>query len=464
MLSKLSAELALAESLRSGGDFAELFYEDTRSGSISLTDGKTDKAALTRLHGAGLRVYYGLQSVYVHTCDTTEEGLMKLARQAADAVGQAAKDASVRLTRSVAANIHPIALQPLDVSGGKKQALLHGIYKAAKDYSPDIKQVTAALTARETEVTIANSEGLFVGDTRTYSRAMISTVASDGTVNQTGGNSPGAMKGFEFFTDCVDLEAEARDAARCAVTMLHASECPAGVMPVVIGNGFGGVIFHEACGHSLEATSVAMGNSEFCGKLGTQIATPIVTAIDDGTIPGKWGSLNIDDEGTPTQKLTLIENGILKNYMIDRMGSRRMNMPVTGSSRRQDYTFCPTSRMRNTYIAAGNDDMEEIIRTCGDGLYAARMGGGSVNPSTGEFNFSVREGYLIRDGKIAEPVRGATLIGRGSEILTRIDRVGKDLELAEGVCGSLSGSVNTTVGQPMIRVTAITVGGRKGGK
>ena len=285
-----------------------------------------------------------------------------------------------------------------------------------------------------------------------------------GTENQTGSSNPGAMKGFEFFTDCVDLEAEARDAARCAATMLHASDCPAGVMPVVIGNGFGGVIFHEACGHSLEATSVALGNSEFCGKLGQEVATPIVTAIDDGTLAGEWGSINIDDEGTPTTKLTLIENGVLKNYMIDRMGSRRMRMPMTGSSRRQDYTFAPTSRMRNTYIAAGTDEEEEIIRTCGDGLYAAQMGGGSVNPSTGEFNFSVREGYLIRDGKIAEPVRGATLIGRGSEILKRIDRVGKNLKLAQGVCGSLSGSVNTNVGQPTIRVTAITVGGRKGGK
>ena len=242
--------------------------------------------------------------------------------------------------------------------------------------------------------------------------------------------------------------------------MLHAPVCPAGMMPVCIDNGFGGVIFHEACGHSLEATSVATGASEFSGKLGQQIAAPCVTALDDGTIPNEWGSENIDDEGTPTTRLVLIENGILKNYMIDRLNSRRMQMPITGSGRRQDYSYAPTSRMRNTYIAAGNDDDAEMIATMGDGLYAKSMGGGSVNPATGEFNFSVREAYIVKDGKIDHPVRGASLIGRGSELLTRIDRVGKHMTMAQGMCGSLSGSVPTNVGQPMIRVSAITVGGR----
>ena len=185
-----------------------------------------------------------------------------------------------------------------------------------------------------------------------------------------------------------------------------------------------------------------------------------MTAIDDGTMENEWGSTNIDDEGTPTTRLTLIENGILKNYMIDRLNARRMNMPVTGSGRRQDYTFAPTSRMRNTFIAPGTDENDEIIATCGDGLYAKSMGGGSVNPITGEFNFAVSEGYLIRDGKIDRPVRGATLIGRGSEILKKIDRVGKDMRMAQGMCGASSGSVPTNVGQPMIRVTDITVGGR----
>ena len=231
-------------------------------------------------------------------------------------------------------------------------------------------------------------------------------------------------------------------------------------MPVVIDGGFGGVIFHEACGHSLEAAAVAFGNSEFCGKLGQQIASPVVTAVDDGTLPNEWGSTNVDDEGMPTTRLTLIENGVLKNYMVDRLNGRRMGMAPTGSARRQDYTFAPTSRMRNTYIAPGNDDEAAIIATCGDGLYAKHMGGGSVNPVTGEFNFAVSEGYLIRDGKVDRPVRGAMLIGKGAEVLMRIDRVGRKMWMAQGMCGAGSGSVPVNVGQPMIRVTGLTVGGR----
>ena len=205
---------------------------------------------------------------------------------------------------------------------------------------------------------------------------------------------------------------------------------------------------------------MAFGNSEFAGKLGQQIASPVVTAIDDGTMPGEWGSLNVDDEGAPATRLVLIEKGILKNYMVDRLNGRRMGMAPTSSARRQDYTFAPTSRMRNTFIAPGEDDEAEIIATCGDGLYAREMGGGSVNPVTGEFNFSVREGYLIRDGKIDRPVRGASLVGRGAEILPKIDRVGRKMWMAQGMCGSQSGSIPTNVGQPMIRVTDIIVGGR----
>ena len=224
--------------------------------------------------------------------------------------------------------------------------------------------------------------------------------------------------------------------------------------------GFGGVIFHEACGHALEATSVAPGMSVFAGKLGQQIAAPCVTAIDDGTMPNEWGSENIDDEGTPTTRLVLIENGILRNYMVDRLNGRKMGMAPTGSARRENYTYAPTSRMRNTFIAPGHDDEDEMIRTMGDGLYAAQMGGGSVNPATGEFNFAVQEGYLVRDGKIVSPVRGASLIGKGEQILMRIDRVGQHMTMGQGMCGSLSGSVPTNVGQPTIRVSSLTVGGK----
>jgi len=242
--------------------------------------------------------------------------------------------------------------------------------------------------------------------------------------------------------------------------MAYAGYCKAGSYPVVIDNGFGGVIFHEACGHSLEATSVAKGNSVFSGKLGQKIAADCVTAIDDGTLKNEWGSLNMDDEGTPTRKNILIENGILKSYLIDTLNGKKMGMASTGSSRRQNYRFAPTSRMTNTYIDAGKMKRDDIISSTDFGLYAKQMGGGSVNPGTGEFNFAVVEGYMIRNGQISEPVRGATLIGKGSEILMNIDMIADNLAMAQGMCGSISGSIPTNVGQPAIRVAKITVGGR----
>ena len=460
MILKSVAEQALHEALRTGGDFAELFCEDRRSGAMGLVDGHVENASTVRRHGAGIRVYNGLNSVYVHTNDTSLSGLLSAARKAADAVSGSAAVGDVRLVPSIPANAHPIRALTMDVAGSRKAKLLRDMDLAARAVSPEIAQVRANLIYWDSDVLIANSEGLFTGDRRVYTRMACSAVAEGGGESQSGSASPGAMMGFELFEGRVDVAEQARIAANRAVTMLHAEPGPAGVMPVVIDGGFGGVIFHEACGHSLEAQAVAFGNSEFAGKLGQRIVSPVVTAVDDGTLPGEWGSLNIDDEGLPTTRLVLIEDGILKNYMIDRLNARRMNMPPTGSGRRQDYTYAPVSRMRNTYIAAGQDDEAEIIATCPDGLYARSMGGGSVNPVTGEFNFAVDEGYLIRGGKIDRPVRGASLIGRGGEILMKIDRVGRNLRLAQGMCGASSGSVPVDVGQPMIRVTDITVGGR----
>ncbi|MBR0464744.1 MAG: TldD/PmbA family protein [Clostridia bacterium] len=460
MLVKNSAERALSAAVATGGDFAEIFYEDTKSSSLTMINDQTENATISRAHGAGIRVYKGFQSVYVHTNDTTEQGLIRAAAQAASAIGNETVAADIRLTGSIAANIHPIKIMPMDVSGQKRACVCHSATASAQSVSSDIRQVRVLLMGKESDITIANPDGLFIGDTRVYTRLSVTALASNGSENQTGSSNPGAMMGFELFDTRVDVDKAARDAAKTAVTMLNAEPCRGGVMPVVIDNGFGGVIFHEACGHSLEATSVAIGMSEFSGRLGQKIASEKVTAIDDGTIPNEWGSLNIDDEGTPTTRLVLIENGVLKNYMIDRLNGRRMGMPVTGSARRQDYTFAPTSRMRNTFIAAGTDEESEIISTAGDALYAKKMGGGSVNPATGEFNFAVQEGYIIRAGQIDRPVRGATLVGKGSEILLKIDRVGRDMKMAQGMCGSRSGSIPTNVGQPMIRVTDITVGGR----
>ena len=460
MLSRLIAEQALAAALRTGGDFAEIFYEDTRSSSLTLNAGAIETALTGRTAGAGVRVYKGLSSVYVHTNDASLSGLVRAAQKAADAIGSADRTVDVRLTGAIPRNIHAIAQLPMDVPGARRARVVKAADAAARAVSAEITQVTARLYDWETDVVIANSEGLLAPDRRVYTRLALTAVASAGGESQTGSCNPGAMMGFELFDGRVDPEEVGRRAAKQAVTMLHAEPCPAGVMCAVIDKGFGGVIFHEACGHSLEATAVAFGNSEFAGKLGQQIASPIVTAIDDGTMENEWGSINIDDEGTPATRLVLIENGVLKNYMVDRLNGRRMAMAVTGSARRQDYTCAPTSRMRNTFIAPGNDDEGEIISSMGDGLYAKAMGGGSVNPITGEFNFAVSEGYLVKGGRIDRPVRGATLIGKGADILKKIDRVGKTLELGQGMCGSVSGSIPVNVGQPMIRVTDITVGGR----
>ena len=294
--------------------------------------------------------------------------------------------------------------------------------------------------------------GTLTGSGQSHSKACVAQTGAQ-TVDH------GARMGLELF-EKIDPRTVGEKAAKQAVTMAGAGYCPAGVMPVAIDNGFGGVIFHEACGHSLEASSVAYGQSQFAGKLGQKIANEKVTAIDDGTIPNAWGSINIDDEGTPAQKNVLIENGILKSYMIDKFNGRRMGMASTGNSRRQSYAYTPTSRMTNTYIAEGQDKNDDILASVECGLYAKEMGGGSVNPVTGEFNFSVNEGYIIRNGVVCEPVRGASLVGKGSDVIMNIDMVGQNLDMGQGMCGSSSGSVPTNVGQPMIRVSSITVGGR----
>ncbi len=459
MINKALAERVLAAALSTGGDFAEIFLENSLSNNYSMIDGRIETVLSARAYGAGIRVLKGVQSVFASTNDLSEQGLMAVALRIAAAIGQGAAQPDVVLTESVTQNFSPILLAPSSVAIPRKLEVIKAAYAAAKDFSPEIRQVSSRLLDKDSSVLVANSEGVFAADRRIRTRLAVSAVASDGTENQSGFSGPGRLMGFEMF-DHIDPAAHGKKAAAIAVTMLHAKNCPAGKMPVAIENGFGGVIFHEACGHSLEATSVGKGNSEFCGKLGQKIANEKVTAIDDGAVPNAWGSINMDDEGMPSRRNVLIENGVLKGYMIDKLGGRRMNMEPTGSSRRQSYEYAPTSRMTNTYIDNGPDKNEDIIRTMGDGLYAASMGGGSVDPITGEFNFAVAEGYLVRDGKICEPVRGASLIGKGSEILLDIDMVGQNLDVGQGMCGSLSGSVPTNVGQPLIRVKSITVGGR----
>ncbi len=459
MISREICSQVLREALSTGADYAELFAENTANHSIHMISDAVDAVKDTVVAGAAVRVYKGLRSVMASTVDTSASGLLLCARKAADALGEGSAQMDIVLRERIFGDIHPVKIVPSSVANRAKTEILKEACFAAREYDAAIRQVTGILADVDHRILIANSEGLYTRDRQIRTRIAVDAVAEKDGQTQTGGCHPGRRMGLEMFEEILPRNVGIH-AARQAVTMAGAGYCPAQVMPVAIENGFGGVIFHEACGHSLEATSVAYGRSQFAGKLGEKIASEKVTAIDDGTIPNAWGSINIDDEGTPSRKNVLIENGILRSYMIDKFNGRRMGMASTGNARRQSYAYTPTSRMTNTYIAPGTDRNEDIIASMEFGLYAKEMGGGSVNPVTGEFNFSVNEGYLVRDGKICEPVRGASLVGKGSEILQNIDMVGTCMEMGQGMCGSSSGSVPTNVGQPLIRVSAITVGGR----
>ncbi len=460
MISRKLCERVLAAAASTGADYAELFAEKTFNRSINMLDDRVQTVGDNVVAGVGIRVFKGLRSVAASTVDTSEEGLIRCALQAAQALGEGKAEISIVLKERRFGDIHPIKLVPGSESLARKTDILKTAYFAARKADDAIVQVDASLLDVDHNILVANSEGIYAEDRQIRTRLYVTAVADKGQGTQTGSTGPGARKGLEFFEEDVDPAAAGKEAARQALVMAGAGYCPAGVMPVVIDNGFGGVIFHEACGHSLEASSVAYGVSQFAGKLGQQIANEKVSAVDDGTIPNAWGSINFDDEGTPSHRNVLIEKGILKGYMIDKYGGRRMGMAPTGNARRQNYSFVTTSRMTNTFILDGEDKNEDIIASVEYGLYAKDMGGGSVNPATGGFNFAVKEGYLIRNGKICEPVRGASLVGTGSEILMKIDMVGQNLRRAQGMCGSSSGSIPTDVGQPMIRVSSITVGGR----
>lgn len=459
MIAKEICERVLERASSTGADYAELFAEDTLHHSVDLIGGKVDSVHDAQIAGASVRVFQGLRCVMATTVDTTEAGLLRCAQRAAEALAEGSAEASITLRERLFGDVHPIHVAPSSVPNMDKAAILKDACSAASSYDPSVVQTAGSLLDVDHRILIATSEGLWTQDRQIRTLLRVTAIAEVSGETQTGVHSSGARRGMELF-ETLDPREAGRDAARHAVVMAKAGYCPAGVMPAVIGSGFGGVIFHEACGHSLEASSVAYGNSQFCGKLGEKIAHEKVTAIDDGTLPGEWGSINIDDEGTPSQRNVLIDNGILKSYMIDKFNGRRMGMAPTGSSRRQSFSYAPTSRMTNTFIAPGPDRDADIIASIEYGLYAKKMGGGSVNPVTGEFNFAVTEGYLIRNGKICEPVRGASLVGKGSEVIQKIDMVGSGLACGQGMCGASSGSIPTNIGQPMIRVSSITVGGR----
>ena len=462
MLDKKMMSELIAIVLHGGADFAEVYAEYSKDNRISYADKKIETVTNKIISGVGIRGFLGTRTFFASTTDLTPSGLRECARRVAQAVGHPVdRIADFSLAERINTNIHPIRTNPFDVSAKVRSALVREAADAAWAGGDEIIQVNGTLLTSDKSFTVANSEGLYTSDRQIRTRMMVNAIASDGSQNQQGTASPGRQMGLEFF----DIPRFApkvigAEAARQAKVNLKAVPCPSGQMTVAIANGFGGVIFHEACGHSLEAACVGIGMSQMCGKMGQQVAGSKVTAIDDGTIVNGWGSCNIDDEGNPNRRRVLIENGILKSYMVDRLGARRMGVPHTASGRRQNYSYETTSRMTNTFIANGPDKNEDIIASIENGIYCAMMGGGSVNPFTGDFNFAAREAYLVKNGKICEPVRGAALIGNGGDVIRKIDMVGQDLDTAQGNCGASSGMIPTDVGQPLIRVSSITVGGQ----
>ena len=462
MISKKIAIDVLNAGLATGADFAEIYIEERISNVIIIDNGKVENAIIGKTYGAGIRLLQNLRSVYGYTNDISKSGLLKLATSLSNSFKgkQEVKVESLKIKKSK--NINPIGVSFESVDKSEIVDYLKKGVKAMQDYDKRIIRTSASISFSHKNSIIFNSKGLILKDEIERARLALSCVAAEGEKIETGYTAPGASAGFDYFKKHFDTVALGTDAARQAIVMLGAKECPSGKMPVVIGNGFGGVLFHESCGHPLEASAVSKNLSVFAGKMGQQIASPLVTAIDDGTIENAWGSNTIDDEGNKTNKTVLIKDGILTSYLIDDFNGRRMNAKGNGACRRQSYKFEPTSRMSNTYIDNGTTPPEEIIKATKLGLYAKSLGGGSVNPATGEFNFACNEAYIIRDGKVCEPVRGASLIGQGKDILMKIDMVGNDLERAQGMCGAASGSIPVDVGQPTLRISEITVGGNGG--
>jgi TldD protein len=459
MLPETTVRKILDLGLTRGADFAEVFVEDSESSSIDLLDRKIDSINSGNSFGVGVRLLFGDEAYYGYSSDVAERALLGLAENLAQSHRDHRAGHPSPFRQEPVLDRHQVRLDPTRVPKADRVELLRRIDGLTRNHGAAVRQVGASMLEKKRAVLIANSEGLWVEDSRQYSRIRLTAIAEQGDGPQTGSESPGVLGGYEFFRD-LDVQKLAESAAESAIRMAGAGYIQGGVMPVVLGNGFGGVIFHEACGHPLETEAIRKNASPFAGKLGERVAQPILTAIDDGTLANRWGSLNVDDEGFPAQRTVLIEKGILKAYLSDRIGARQVGVPRTGSSRRESYKFAPVSRMRNTYIDRGPDTVDAMIASIDLGLYAKKMGGGSVDPASGEFNFAVQEGYVIRHGKIAEPVRGATLIGKGHEVLPLISMIGNDLDLAAGTCGASSGWVPTTVGQPTLKIDRILVGGR----
>lgn len=459
MIEEALVSRVLGTALRTGGEFAEVFVEDKRSSSGRFDDGRIEELGSGRDRGAGIRVVVGETTGFAHTADLTEPGLLAAAEAAAAAArGGGGGVRTVALARAEVTP-QPVETRPGEVAKATKVELLQRANEVARSHGDAIKQVSASYGDSRRRILVANSDGLLATDDQTRTLFVVGVVASGDAGMQTGRRSVGHTMGFELF-DRYQVEDLAREAAEQALTKLAARPAPSGSLPVVIGKGGGGVLFHEACGHGLEADHIHKDVSVFAGRVGEQVASPLVTLVDDGTVANEWGTFAIDDEGTPAQRNVLIQDGVLTDYMWDRLRATKDGRALSGNGRRQSYKHLPMVRMTNTYVLAGESSPDELIADTPHGVYVSHLGGGQVNTATGDFVFGMTEAYLIEDGKLTEPLREGNLIGNGPKVLELIDGVADDFEMGSpGTCGKDGQGVPVGDGVPTLRVASLTVGG-----
>ena len=452
----------LNTALETGGDLAEIYYQDQDSHSYVRRYRRVDSVSATKVRGVGIRILKGKKCVYGYTSDLSSKSLLNLAASLALGFeGRRIKEVK-DLKEKKHADLNPIKIPHSSWDTEKKLAYLKRGEDAAFSYSDKIKQFIGRIFEQDEHVEIYNSNGLFVQDERVRTRLTVASTASDGKQFQDGFAGPGLSKGLELLEE-IDIEALAKETAKVAVDLLTASDSPSGEMPVVLGNAFGGVLFHEACGHPLEGSAIYHKTSPFTGKLHQMIASKVVSAYDDGTIPNGWGTENVDDEGNEPTRNCLIKDGELVSYMVDEFTSRSIEgSHPTGSCRRESYRYLPTTRMTNTFIAAGDKDPQEIIASVKDGIYCRDFSGGQVDPSTDQFVFTSTTAYKIENGEITTMLKPISLMGYGYEILPKITMVGNDIKRSAGVCGASSGSCYVEVGQPTLLISSILVGGAGG--
>jgi TldD protein len=451
----------LEAALAAGASHAEVYAEERRSTALRLDDGKIEELTSGVDRGAGVKATAGRTTGYAYSNRLDPDSLREAARSAAAAARGEDRIAIRDFRRPEPPVVHPAA-EPADgVARDRKVGWLREADETARGVDPSVRQVSGSYGDSVLRALIASSDGTWVEDERHRLRLIVSVVAARDDVMQTGFEGPAALGGIELLEKHPPAET-ARIAAQQAVTMLGGVPAPAGEMAVVLGPGGGGVLFHEACGHGLEADTVGKEASVYRGRLGESLASPLVTGVDDSTVPGQWGSFSFDDEGTPAQRTVLIEEGVLRTYLYDRYWGRRDGAEPTANGRRQSYANLPIPRMTNTSILPGESEPGSVIADTAKGLYAKKLGGGQVNPATGDFVFGVAEGYLIEKGKVTRPVRGANLIGNGIAILQAVDALASDFEARPGTCGKDGQGVPVTTGSPTLRIARVTVGGTGG--